>query len=207
MICSEFVSRFSEFYDAPIGAPERLEAEAHMASCEKCARYREVVSRSVALLNAMPKAELAESFRPRLQHRLFHLDDGSSVAQTGRGSATPAVTVLGMAILLTAVAWSPTIGSGIPEVALPAIVVSGPPMPAPFFDPDALRPTPDALRPTPDALRPTPVSSGVPASSSLFPGGLWSDAKSLLYEYSPMSERYRGDRDRGERLLRRTGLD
>jgi hypothetical protein len=193
MICSEFLSRFSEFYDAPIGAPERLEAEAHVASCEKCARYREVVSRSVALLNAMPKAELAESFRPRLQHRLFHLDDGSSVAQAGRGSATPAVTVLGMAILLTAVAWSPTIGSGIPEVALPAIVVSGPPMPAPFFDPDA--------------LGSTPVSSGVPASSGLFPGGLWSDAKSLLYEYSPMSERYRGDRDHGERLLRRTGLD
>ena len=193
MICSEFLSRFSEFYDAPIGAPERLEAEAHMASCEKCARYQEVVSRSVALLHVMPRAELAESFRPRLQHRLFHLDDGGSVAQTGRGSATPPVTVLGMAILLMAVAWSPTIGSGIPEVALPAIVVSGPPMPAPLFDPDA--------------LGPTPVSSGVPASSGLFPGGLWSDAKSLLYEYSPMSERYRGDQDRGEPLLRRTGLD
>lgn len=193
MSCSEFLSQFSEFYDAPTGAPIRQEAEAHMASCEKCARYQEVVSRSVALLHVMPRAELAESFRPRLQHRLFHLDDAGSVAQTGRGSATPAVTVLGMAILLTAVAWSPTIGSGIPEVALPAIVVSGPPMPASPLDPDA--------------LGPTPVSTDVPAPSGLFPGGLWSDAKSLLYEYSPMSERYRGDRDRGEQMLRRTGLD
>ena len=164
-----------------------------MAACGKCARYQEVVSRSVALLHAMPRAELAESFRPRLQHRLFHLDDGGAVDRPGRGSATPAVTVLGMAILLTAIAWSPTIGSGVPEVELPAIVVSGPPLLDPLLDPDAA------------GLM--PVSSGVPASSDLFPGGLWSDAKNLLYEYSPMSERYRGQRNPGERVLRRTGLD
>ena len=164
-----------------------------MAACGKCARYQEVVSRSVALLHAMPKAELAESFRPRLQHRLFHLDDGGAVGRPGRGSATPAVTVLGMAILLTAVAWSPMIGGSVPEVELPAIVVSGPPLLDPLLDPDAA------------GLM--PVSSGVPASSDLFPGGLWSDAKNLLYEYSPMSERYRGQRNPGERVLRRTGLD
>ena len=193
MDCSEFLSRFSEFYDAPRGAPVRQEAEAHMAACGKCARYQEVVSRSVALLHAMPRAELAESFRPRLQHRLFHLDDGGSVARSGKGSATPAVTVLGMAILLTAIAWSPTIGSGVPEVELPAIVVSGPPLLDPLLDPDAA------------GLM--PVSSGVPASSDLFPGGLWSDAKNLLYEYSPMSERYRGQQDSGARVLRRTGFD
>ena len=193
MDCSEFLSRFSEFYDAPHGAPVNQEAEAHVAVCGKCARYQEVVSRSVALLHAMPRAELAESFRPRLQHRLFHLDDGAAVAGSGRGSATPAATVLGMAILLTAVAWSPTIGSDIPEVELPAIVVSGPPMSDPLLDLDAA------------GLM--PVSSGVPASSGLFPGGLWSDAKNLLYEYSPMSERYRGQRNPGERVLRKTGFD
>ncbi len=187
MNCSDFLSRFSEFYDAPEGAPVRQEAEAHMAVCGKCARYQEVVTRSVALLHMMPRAELAESFRPRLQHRLFHLDDGGSVARPGKGSATPAVTVLGMAILLTAIAWSPIFGSGVPEVDLPAIVVSGPPMSELLFEPDA--------------LGVTPVSSG------LFSGGLWSDAENLLYEYSPMSERYRGQQDRGERLLRKTGLD
>lgn len=193
MNCSEFLSRFSEFYDAPNGAPERQEAEAHMAVCGNCARYQEVVSRSVALLHAMPRAELAESFRMRLQHRLFHLDDDDSVARAGRGSATPAVTVLGMAILLTAVAWSPMIGDGIPEVDLPPIVVSDPPMRNPIRDLDA------------GAL--IPVSSGSPSSSGLFPGGLWSDAKNLFYEYSPMSERNRSQRDGGERVLRKTGLD
>lgn len=193
MDCSEFLSRFSEFYDAPDGAPVRQEAEVHMAACGKCARYQEVVSRSVALLHAMPRAELAESFRARLQHRLFHLDEGGAVGGPGRGSATPVVTVLGMAILLTAVAWSPTIAGGVPEVQLPAIVVSGPPIPDPILDPDA------------GGLM--PAFSGVPAFSGLFPGGLWSDATSLLYDYSPMSERYRGQRDAGERMLRKTGLD
>ncbi len=172
-----------------------------MAACGKCARYQEVVSRSVALLHVMPRAELGESFRPRLEHRLFHLDDGGAVGRSGRGSATPAVTVLGMAILLTAVAWSPTIGSGVPEVQLPAIIVSGPPTLDPLLDPGL------DLRLDADAAGLVPVSSRVPASSGLFPGGLWSDAKNLLYEYSPMSERYRGQRDPGERVLRRTGLD
>ena len=109
------------------------------------------------------------------------------MARPGKGSATPAVTVLGMAILLTAIAWSPIFGSGVPEVDLPAIVVSGPPMSELLFEPDA--------------LGVTPVSSG------LFSGGLWSDAENLLYEYSPMSERYRDQQDRGERVLRKTGLD
>ncbi len=186
MDCSEFLSRFSEFYDAPDGAPVRQEAEAHMARCAKCARYQEVVTRSVALLQVMPRAELAESFRPRLEHRLFHLDDGGSVARPGKGSATPAVTVLGMAILLTAIAWSPQIGNGVPEVDLPAIVVSGPPTPQLLFEPD--------------------VPGVTPVSSGLISGGLW-DAENLLFEYSPMSERYRVQRDDGERLFRRTGLD
>ena len=158
-----------------------------MAACAKCARYREVVSRSVALLHAMPKAELAESFRMRLQHRLFHLDDGGSVARPGTGSAIPVMTLVGMTILLTAVAWSPRIGSGVPEVDLPAIVVSSPPMLDPLLELDA--------------VGSTPVSSG------WFPGGLWSDANDLLYEYSPMSERYRGQQEGGERVLQRTGLD
>ncbi len=187
MDCSEFLRRFSEFYDAPQAAPVRQEAEAHLAVCEKCVRYQDVVSRSVALLHVMPRAEFAESFRPRLEHRLFHLDDAGAVTRSGNGSAAPAFTVLGMAILLTAVAWTPTIGSDVPEVDLPPIVVSRPPLLDPVLDADA--------------FGPTPVSSG------LLSGGLWSDTEDLLFEYSPMSERSRGHRQRGERVLRRTGLD
>ena len=110
-----------------------------------------------------------------------------SVARPGRGSAIPVVTVMGMAILLTAVAWSPRMRNGVPEVDLPAIIVSGPPLIDPLFEFNAIGP--------------------VPVSSDLFSGGLWSDANDLLYEYSPMSERYRGQQESDERVLRRTGLD
>jgi hypothetical protein len=34
MDCSEFLKRFSEFYDAPQTASVRQEAEAHLAECE-----------------------------------------------------------------------------------------------------------------------------------------------------------------------------
>ena len=108
----------------------------------------------MALLHAMPRAELAESFRPRLEHRLFHLVDGGAGGRPGRGSATPVVTVLGMAILLTAVAWSPTMGSSVPEVELPAIVVSGPPM----LDPPSIPMRPVSCRFLP-VCRPLPVCS------------------------------------------------
>ena len=137
--------------------------------------------RGVELLQAMPQVELADSFRPRLQHKLFHVDDGDAVTQVGSGSAVPVAAALGMALLLAFIAWYPSF-LRTPEVSLPAIVVSRPPEPPPLFETDAF---------------------GMPAGSSLNLGsGLWSNPNTLLYEYSPMSERYRSNS-----ALRRTGLD
>ena len=182
MDCSEFLGRFSEFYDAPLGAPIRRDAETHMEECEKCARYEQVVSRGVKLLQGAPRMELPESFRPRLQHRLFHIDDWDGAAHTTSASAVPVAAAVGMAILLTIIAWYPSVWRATPEVSLPAIIVSGPPGPAPLFPTDVL---------------------GFPVGSPLNLGsGLWSDPNTLLYEYSPMGERYRNNS-----VLRRTGLD
>jgi len=177
MDCSEFLSRFSEFYDAPPGAPDRKAAQAHMEECEKCARYEQVVSRGVTLLQTMPRMEVPDSFRPRLQHRLFHIDDGDVRALPSSGSAVPVAAAVGMAMLLAFIAWYPSLGRTTPEVSLPAIVVYGPPQPEPLFP--------------------------VPAGSRLnLANGLWSNPNTLLYEYSPMGERYRNQAG-----LRRTGLD
>ena len=182
MDCSGFLREFSEFYDAPTGASAREAAEAHMRECEACARYEQVVSRGVELLQAMPQVELAESFRPRLQHKLFHVDDGDAATQVRSGSAVPVAAALGMGLLLAVIAWYPSFLRATPEVSLPAIVVSRPPEPPPLFETDAF---------------------GMPAGSSLNLGsGLWSNPNTLLYEYSPMSERYKNNS-----ALRRTGLD
>ncbi|MEE2668538.1 MAG: hypothetical protein VYD78_00905 [Gemmatimonadota bacterium] len=182
MNCSEFLSRFSEFLDAPAEGTFPREAEAHLEECEKCTRYQAVVDRGVRMLQSMPRAEVPENFRPRLQHRLYHLDD-VWVGSGASGSAVSIATALGMAILLTVIAWAPRALKRTPEVELPAIVVSGPPQI-------------DGLFPT------DPRGLQLPVSALNLMGGLWSDPNSLLYEYSPMRERYRLNR-----VVRRTGLD
>jgi len=113
---------------------------------------------------------------------LFHLEDENALARAAGASAVPVLTAVGLAIVLAIVAWSPTFRRPPVQVDLAPIVVSGPPLPEPAFFP---------------AL----TGSFTPRESALdLQKGLWSDPNALLYEYSPMRERYRA-----EDLLRRTG--
>ena len=180
MDCSEFLNRFSDFYDAPPESRLRRQAEAHLEQCEKCARYERAVASGAAVLQSLPRIQLSETFRPTLEHRLFHLEDENALARAAGASAIPALTAVGMAVVLAIVAWSPTLGCSTPQVDLAPIVVSGPPSPEPF------------------AAGPRSFASQEPA-----PGlkkELWSDPNAQLFEYSPMRERYRA-----QGLLRRTG--
>ena len=186
MQCSDFLAGFSDFYDAPDGSPERATAVAHMAECDACARYNDVVEQGLELLRSIPSTELGASFRPRLEHRLFHLADQEAFDRGGSASGTPVATAVGMAMLLAAVAWAPSLQRPVPEVELPPIVVSTPParkglisVPAPmFFQTNPFAPRRDIGE------------------------AIWSSSYTLLYEYSPLTQKYR---DNG--LLRRTGLD
>ena len=179
--CSEFLSRFSDFYDAPPESGVRQQAEAHLERCETCARYERVVASGAALLQTLPRIELSESFRPKLEHRLLHLEDENALARAAGGSAVPVLTAVGITIVLTVVAWSPTFGRSTAEVDLAPIVVSPPSREPPF---------------------PAGTRGFTPGEPALSPKkGLWSDPNALLYEYSPMRERYRA-----ESLLRRTGF-
>ena len=182
MDCSGFLSRFSDFYDAPPESRLRQQMEAHLEQCETCARYRRVVASGTALLQTLPRIELSEGFRPKLEHRLFHVKDENSLARIAAGSAVPLLTAVGMAVVLAVIAWAPTFGRSSAEVDLPPIVVYGPPSDNPPFS--------------------VGVGPFTPQPSLDLAKGLWSDPNMLLYEYSPMRERYRT-----EGLLRRTGLD
>ena len=183
MECSEFLNRFSDFNDAPPESRLRREVEAHLQRCEKCARHGRAFSSGAALLQTLPRVQLSESFRPTLEHRLFHLEDENALVRAAGASAVPALTAVGMAIVVAIVAWSPTLGRPTAEVELAPIVVSGPPLHRPVFS-AATR----GFSPREPALA--------------LEKGLWSDPNSLLYEYSPMRERYRT-----EGLLRRTGSE
>ena len=179
--CSEFLSRFSDFYDGSPDPQFRQLFEAHLEHCEKCARYERSVASGAALLRALPRIELSESFRPALEHRLFHLEDENALVRAAGSSAAPVLTAVGIAIVLALIAWSPTLGRSTPQVALAPIVVSGP-SPEPVFPvvTGGLAP----LQPALDLMK-----------------ELWSDPNALLYEYSPMRDRYRT-----ESALRQAGF-
>ena len=189
MECSEFLSRFSEFYDAP---PEtrfrqqeaqlRQQVETHLEQCEKCARYARAVASGVAVFQTLPRIQLSESFRPTLEHRLLHLEDENALVRAAGASAVPALTAVSMAIILAIVAWSQTLGRTTAEVELAPIVVSDPPSPEPASLVGTRRFTPRE-------------------PALVLKEGLWSDPNALLYQYSPMRERYQS-----EDFLRQTGF-
>jgi len=181
MNCSEFLASFSEYYDAAPGSPERRAGELHVESCEPCARYVHVVDRGVSLLRTMPSPRPAANFFRRLEHRILHVLDDDS--RHGSSSALPMATVVGMAVLLTVVAWSPALRNATPEVELDPIVVSNPPE--------------DARR---YSGRP-PFLLGGEATPLAVGQDLFDDPTSLFFQYSPLGAKYRNGR-----YLRRAGL-
>jgi hypothetical protein len=175
MNCSEYVAHFSDFAEDGLPAERAGALAQHEADCRSCRRYREVFEQGAALLRSLPEPELSEDFGPRLQHRLYHVDEERLLPDATSG--TTAVTVLGMALLLTAIAWSPTLRPDTPIVELEPIVVHRPP---------ALPLRPVSAMPAALPLRPRPLP-GLNAE-------LWDDAHALLFEYSPLSQRYRRHR-------------
>jgi hypothetical protein len=177
MICTEFLDRFSDYYDGVGDAEFVKNAEAHLAGCVSCRRYTEVVGRASELVRAVPALRVTHDFYPRLRHRIFHVDDANALAKSSAGSATNAATILGMAVLLTLAAWSPMMRQK-PEVELAPIVVSRP---------SSQRPV--GLRPPPINFAPT-VYSSLPYADPFDGSYLWEHPHALLLRHSPLFERY-----------------
>jgi anti-sigma factor RsiW len=170
MTCTEFVERFSDYHDGTATEAQGREIEDHMAGCRSCRRYRDVVARGAALLRSLPEPHVQEDFVPRLQHRLYHVDEEAALHRH-TASGTNALAVLGVALVLTAVAWSPTFRQGAPVVELAPIVVNRPPV--------------SRVRPAAFSALSTARSAGAVRDS-----GLWDDAHTLLFEYSRLARRY-----------------
>ncbi len=170
MTCTEFVEGFSGYYDGT--APEAFieDAEEHLEDCPTCRRYRHVMARGAELLRSLPEAQVIEDFAPRLQHRLYHVDEEASL-RSHTSSGTTALALVGMAVLLAAAAWSPALRSVVPTVELEPIVVS--------------RPRARAF------LRSFPAySPHFGSQQRVTNAGLWDDASVLLFQHSPLYQRY-----------------
>lgn len=121
MNCTEVVNSFTEYLDGSVSECEATAIDAHLEGCRSCVRYRNVLVHGSEVLRSLPRPELREDFEPRLQHRLYHVDDDRLLGAHA-ASGAPAMTVLGIAIMLTAVAWSPTLFTGSANRDVPASV-------------------------------------------------------------------------------------
>lgn len=167
MECNGFLERFSEFHDGE--ATDAGAFERHVAECAGCRRYADAVKRSLALLRALPGVAVGEDFHPRLQHRIYHIQE--DLARRRRGASFTRLGVAFAATILLALAvWGPEYVRETPAVALPPIVVSEPP----------------------------PLRAAAPSATvryrnirllepSLDGGDLWTTR--ALYEYSALSQR------------------
>jgi anti-sigma factor RsiW len=169
MNCTEVVDRFSDYLDGTASEADVSAIEGHLAECGTCVRYHNVLVHGTQLLRKLPEPEFREDFEPRLRHRLYHVDDERLIRDHAASGAS-AFTVLGIAILLTAVAWSPTLLSRAPVVQLAPIVVDRAPTRSPFV-PASSPPGMFSTKRQPDIDDP-----------------LWEGQ--LLYDFTPLRQRY-----------------
>lgn len=105
MTCQEFLVRHTEYLDGMLNPEEVAWCESHIASCASCARYDRVVRQGIDLIRSRPEIEPSADFFPRLQHRLYHLED--ELRYGARGPGAGAVVSLAIAGVLALLAWSP----------------------------------------------------------------------------------------------------
>ena len=166
MECKGFLERYSEFYDGE--AADASAFEEHAAACTGCRRYAESLKRSLSLLRVVPSVSVREDFHPRLQHRIYHLEEDRARRRHG-ASFTRLGAALAATVLVALAVWRPELVRETPQVALPPIVISQPP-----------------------SVRATASSPSVRyrsirlLNSDLKGDDLWSRA---LYEYSPLAQR------------------
>jgi hypothetical protein len=111
-----------------------------------------------------------------LEHRIYHIEDGASIARESVGTGATTVSVLAVALLVALAAWSPAVRLSVPAPELPPVVVAEPPVQETFTPPTA-----------------APTFSG---SLSLFPepefhDAVWGSSHEVLFEYSLISTRRR----------------
>jgi hypothetical protein len=189
MTCSDFQDRFSDYYDGT-GDPSLVgAADAHLASCADCRRYHAAVAEGVRVLRSLPPVTVSEDFFPRLQHRIFHLEDGPALGHTEAGSGSTMSAAVAVAALIALAAWSPALARP-PKVELPPIVVSRPvarvhEAAVPGVKPPVLWTSPAASGTYgPATYNTTPYNSPA-AYSHAAQRTLWDDP-SLLTRYSPL---------------------
>jgi hypothetical protein len=123
--CSRFLQDYSAFRDEVLEDEVRVQFEAHLLVCPSCERYDRVISEGVRLYRKCPELEVSDDFLPRLQHRLYHVEE--ELKGPGRvGSGVRAALPLALAASIAAIAWIPAMRSAPTLHELPPIAARAP---------------------------------------------------------------------------------
>lgn len=125
MDCESFISGYSEYRDGLLTSEDRAVYVSHLASCASCARYDRVVRCGIDIMRSMPPADSSDDFVARLQHRLYHVEDGIPMSAPRFGGSAALVGVAAVGLL--ALFWLPFAASVPVELQLPAVAVETPP--------------------------------------------------------------------------------
>jgi len=180
MRCPEFISRYSEYHDGRLNSKLAADFEAHAESCGRCSRYDAVVEKSTDLLRDLPELQPSPRFRESLVRKIYVDGELEKLWMGSRGSAVTTGAVLALAVLLTALAWSPAFRPG----AAPSEASGGVEL-----DSQGVRTTPVGTFSSSIIVDPDPDQ------------GLWQSPNDLLHSYSSLS-----NRTRPSASLVRTGL-
>lgn len=158
MLCWEFLEGYSEFADDRLSPAACAAFGEHVERCPACQRYHRVLREGIAEYRSLPEVSPSPDFLPRLQHRLFHIDDAGRISGGHHLGSAALVAVASVGFL--ALAWLPFATRMSVEVELPAVAVQVPataldtghdPMPALFREKPFKSPVSDYLAP----LQPT----------------------------------------------------
>jgi hypothetical protein len=136
--CSQFLEGYSAYRDGELDNSGRAEFEAHRTACAACARYDWVIDEGVRLYRRSPELRPSEDFLPRLQHRLYHVEDERRLQRSHASGVQVAVT-LAIAATIAAVAWLPAARSSPEPVQLAPIAARAPAPPPPPTTPSVFR--------------------------------------------------------------------
>jgi anti-sigma factor RsiW len=104
--CEQILAAHSDYLDGLLPPHEAARVQWHLSSCAACGRYDRVVRRGAELARDIPVITPSDDFAERLQHRLFHVQDGAAIAD-GRGAGSSSAGTIAVAGVIALLAWSP----------------------------------------------------------------------------------------------------